>query len=121
MTKEETMNEQTTKGAIYTFVHPTGNTSVVIPARPLFVPGQLVTSAAAGEVLEFGDVCTALGRHLCGDWGEADGGLRSANERGLGHRGLLASAFRDELGTEFSFLTTPDRAFTFLVLRDECR
>ncbi len=115
------MNEQTKKGDIYTFIHPSGNACVVIPAEPLFVPGQLVSSAAADETLVFGDVCAGLGRHLCGDWGDVDEALSRANGRGLDRWGLLASAFRDGQGTEFSFLTTADRAFTFLVLRDECR
>jgi hypothetical protein len=111
---------QPQKGVVCTFMHPSGNICLLIPAAPCFHPGQLVSTRGVEETLCFREVCVALARHLTGDWGEVDADIVEANEQGLSNSGPLASKYQSDQGTEFSFLTTADRSVTFLSLTSEC-
>ncbi len=115
------MNEQTTKGGVFTFTHPSGTTCVILTDDPRFDPGELVSSAAADDALDFADACLAVGRHLAGDWGMASGAMWERNERALLRGDLLVSTHRDRRGNDFAILTLPNRSQTWVILVEECK
>ncbi len=103
------MNEQTTKGGVFTFTHPSGTTCVILTDDPRFDPGELVSSAAADDALDFADACLAVGR------------MWERNERALLRGDLLVSTHRDRRGNDFAILTLPNRSQTWVILVEECK
>ncbi len=115
------MNEQTTKGGVFTFMHPSGTTCVILTEHPRFEPGELLSSIEADSTLDFADVCLGIGRHLGGDWGTVSAGLWRSNERALMENGLLLSTHSDRRGNDFVVFTLADRSQTWVILVEECQ
>jgi hypothetical protein len=114
------MNEETTKGDVITFKHPSGTTCVIVAENPSFELGDVVSSIEAACTLEFADACVGLARHLAGDWGTANAKQWRMNDQALILGGWLISLHTDSKGNDFGILTLPDRSRTWVVLVQEC-
>ena len=115
------MDQQTTKGGVFSFTHPSGTTCVILTDNLRFDPGDLVSTCEADCTVDFADACLAVARHLAGDWGRASPRQWQKNERALTESDLLVSTHRDRRGNDFAILTLPDRSQTWVVLVEECK
>lgn len=86
---------------------------------PLFSPGRIVITRGANDALPKSEVTGALGRHLCGDWGECGPGDWEENELALGEDFRLFSVYRTHAGVKFWIITEADRSATTVLLPEE--
>jgi hypothetical protein len=85
-------------------------------APPKFELGTLLITPAAQAALTSQDICTALGRHAQGDWGDVDAADKLENERSLREDLRLLSAYHTATGTRFWVITEADRSATTVLL-----
>lgn len=114
------MDQQTMKGGVFTFAHPTGMTCVIFTEKPMFEIGNVVSSIEAVETLDFVDGCLALARHMAGKWGRLGPERWQRNEQALVDGDWVISLHTDCRGNDFGILTQPDRSQTWVVLVEEC-
>lgn len=88
-------------------------------AKPKFSLGSLVATAGVLDVVPHDEIMIALGRHICGDWGEVDEEDRETNEHGLIHALRLLSVYHSKSGTKFWIITEHDRSVTTVLLPSE--
>lgn len=92
---------------------------MVFPSMMKFQLGRLVITPAALEALSVNDICRAIDRHVCGNWGDVPDLVRITNECSLSDSGHILSAYRLPDGMELRVLTTADRFTTTVHLADE--
>jgi len=85
---------------------------MIFPSMMKFQLGRLVITPAVLKVASVDDICRAIDRHVCGEWGDVPDLVRITNERSLSHYGHLLSAFQIRNGLELRVLTTSDRLTT---------
>lgn len=81
--------------------------------------GQTVMTATACEVLKPHDVMSALQRHASGDWGEVCPSDALLNDRAVGERCRILSAYTDSAGVKFWIITEADRSSTTVLLPED--
>ena len=81
--------------------------------------GRLVITPAVLSTVPVDDICRAIDRHVCGQWGDVPDLVSVTNESGLLYGGHLLSAYRSMDGTELRVLTTADRLTTTVHLSFE--
>jgi hypothetical protein len=89
---------------------------MIFPSMMKFTLGRLVITPAVLSGVSVDDICRAIDRHVCGQWGDVPDLVRITNECGLSHGGHLLSAFRLSNGIELRVLTTADRLTTTVYL-----
>lgn len=92
---------------------------MILTSQMKFIFGDLVITAAALESIPADDICDALDRHVCGDWGTLDDDDRNENELALRIGLRLLSAYHTATGSKFFVLTTADRSLTTVLLPHE--
>jgi hypothetical protein len=85
-------------------------------APGVFTLGRIFATHAALQTLSRDDIKAALGRHVRGDWGEAE---RAENEAALRDGGILFSVYRSRDGTAFWVITEADRMMTTVQLPEK--
>ncbi len=78
--------------------------------------GQLVITPAALEAVPADDICNAINRHVCGDFGDFDDADRRENELALRAGLRMLSVYRATNGTKFYVLTEACRTITTILL-----
>lgn len=86
---------------------------------PKFSLGRLTATQNAVSILTETDMCTALGRHVVGDWGELDMEDKRANDFALTDGARLLSAYRTAEGIKFWIITEADRSVTTVLLPED--
>jgi hypothetical protein len=82
-----------------------------------FYLGRLVITPAALETIPSDEICRAIDRHVCGQWGDLSAADLAANELALETGAALRSVFHaTETGKEFVVLTVADRTTTTVFL-----
>lgn len=89
---------------------------IILPFAPVFSSGVIVVTANAHRILNEPDICTALTRHLTGDWGEQTAYDRMVNEEALKKGERLHSIYRTTAGTIFWIMTEWDRSYTTILM-----
>jgi len=84
-----------------------------------FALGQTMITPAALEVLTHGDVWTALGRHVTGDWGECDAEDAAENDLSVREGFRIFSVYRSAGGVKFWVITEADRSVTTVLLPED--
>jgi hypothetical protein len=84
-----------------------------------FSLGQLVATPNALAHIPNDEILVALGRHVCGDWGELDPEDWNANERALQHGGRLFSRYFSTQKIKFWIITECDRSATTVLLPED--
>ena len=87
--------------------------------RALFELGRLVATPGVLDAVPRGELLSAVGRHLKGDWGEVPDGDARENELALRCGFRIVSAYRRANGTEFFIITEADRSYTTVLLKNE--
>ena len=85
---------------------------MIFPSMMKFQLGRLVIIPAVLKVASVDDICHAIDRHICGEWGDVPDLVRITNEIGLSHHIHLLSVSRFRNGLELRVLTTADRLTT---------
>lgn len=90
-------------------------------SRPLFVTGQIVTTAGVHDLLQQGrfDPAIYLHRHFNGDWGDLCDDDRRANDEALACGDRLFSSYEVTSDLKVWIITEWDRSVTTLLLPDE--
>lgn len=78
--------------------------------------GRTAITPAAFKAVSVDEICRALDRHVCGDWGDANDAERAENELALKHGFHLMSVFHTAHGTKFFVLTECKRTVTTVLL-----
>lgn len=78
--------------------------------------GRLVITPAALESIPADDICNAINRHVCGDWGDLVPAEREENELALKNGLHLMSVYHASNGTKFYVLTEALRTVTTVLL-----
>jgi len=86
---------------------------MILISQMKFGLGRVVITPDALEAIPADDICRALDRHVCGDWGDVDG---AANELALQSGLRLLSVYHTADGAKFFVLTTADRNLTTILL-----
>jgi hypothetical protein len=88
------------------------------PRDPRFELGFLVGTPGALEAIQRAgeDVGTFVGRHLTGDWGDANA---QANECALREADTILSVYKTVLGETFWIITEWDRSVTTVCFPSE--
>ena len=89
---------------------------MILTSQMKFDLGQLVITPAALEAIPADDICNAINRHVCGDWGDLDAADRRENELALRAGLRLLSAYRASNGIKFWLITESDRRSTTILL-----
>ena len=84
-----------------------------------FSLGQMVATPNALSQLTHGDILTALGRHVKGDWGQVCDEDRQENELSLKQGFRLLSVYAGANGTKFWIITEADRSVTTVLLPED--
>lgn len=85
---------------------------MIFPSMMKFPLGNLViTPAALKAVVSVDDICHAVDRHVCGQWGSVSDAVRAANEAALVSGGRLLSVYKAH-GIELRIMTSADRLTT---------
>lgn len=84
-----------------------------------FSTGLIVITRGALDVLHSGDVLSALGRHIRGDWGNVRDEDRQHNDEALTSGLRLLSSYLSHDGTKFWIITEHDRSLTTVLLPEE--
>ncbi len=85
----------------------------------LFPLGETVITANALGQVHPSDVCMALQRHACGDWGDLSAADEAENAFSLKEGFRLLSAYSDRNGTKFWIITEADRRSTTVLLPED--
>ena len=92
---------------------------MILVSQMKFTFGRLVITPNALETIPADDICQALDRHVCGDWGDVDEHDRQENELAL-HTGLrLRSLYQTGTGARFHVLTNAERSSTTVLLPED--
>jgi hypothetical protein len=83
-----------------------------------FPLGRIVATPNALAHVANEDILVALGRHISGDWGDADEEDRETNELSLVHGLRLLSVYYSA-GTKFWIITEADRSVTTILLPED--
>jgi hypothetical protein len=89
---------------------------MILTSQMKFDLGQLVITPAALEAVPADDICNAINRHVCGDFGDLDAADRRENELALRAGLRLLSVYRATNGTKFYVLTEACRTITTILL-----
>ena len=89
---------------------------MILTSQMRFDLGQLVITPAALEAVPADDICNAINRHVCGDFGDLDAADRRENELALRAGLRLLSVYRATNGTKFYVLTEACRTITTILL-----
>ena len=81
-----------------------------------FPLGQLVSTPAAMEAVNSGDMRNCLARHAAADWGDLCGEDRNENEMALRSGTRIFSVYHDRKGVKFWIITEGDRSSTCILL-----
>lgn len=88
-------------------------------AKAKFRLGKLVSTPGALQRVPDGEMLRAIGRHVCGDWGNVCPQDAEANEAAVHERARLLSSFTTEAGVRFWIITEADRSVTTVLLPEE--
>ena len=89
---------------------------MILTSQMKFDLGRLVITPAALEAVPADDICNAINRHVCGDFGDLDAADRRENELALRAGLRLLSVYRATNGTKFYVLTEACRTITTILL-----
>jgi hypothetical protein len=89
---------------------------MILPISMKFNLGHLVITPAALESIPADDICKAINRHVCGDWGDLDPADHKENELALKNGFHLMSTYHASNGTKFYVLTEARRTVTTVLL-----
>jgi hypothetical protein len=89
---------------------------MILTSQMKFDLGQLVITPAALEAVPADDICNAINRHVCGDFGDLDATDRKENELALRAGLRLLSVYHATNGTKFYVLTEACRTITTILL-----
>jgi hypothetical protein len=89
---------------------------MILTSQMKFDLGQLVITPAALEAVPADDICNAINRHVCGDFGDLDADDRRENELALRAGLRLLSVYHATNGTKFWLITEADRRLTTILL-----
>jgi len=78
--------------------------------------GRLVITPAALEAVPADDICNAINRHVCGDFGDLDAADKKENEFALRAGLRVMSAYRASNGNKFWLITEASRELTTVLL-----
>jgi len=85
-----------------------------------FCLGRLIITPAALEAIPSDEICAAIDRHICGQWGDLSAADLAANELALKNSQPLHSVYRtQDTRVEFVVLTAADRTTTTIMLMAE--
>jgi hypothetical protein len=84
-----------------------------------FPLGQIVATKNALSKLTPDDMLLALGRHVCGDWGEVCEEDGKENELSLEQGFRLLSVYKAANGIKFWVITEADRSVTTVLLPED--
>ena len=90
-----------------------------VKGEPKFTLGHICITANAAAAVPPNEVLLAVARHAAGDWGNLDAHDRQENERALGSRGRLLSAYQASNGQPFWVITDAGWAVTTLLLPED--
>ena len=85
----------------------------------LFLPGTIVATAGALDVIPKASICSGIARHLTGDWGDICEEDRKLNDQALRDGTRLLSAYHTPEGIKFWIITEADRSATTVLLPEE--
>ena len=77
-----------------------------------FLLGKIVATPAALQSLSVEDICRAIDRHVCGEWGMVSEDDRAENEFALRHGFRVVSLFASAQGERFLVMSECDRSVT---------
>lgn len=86
-------------------------------ARPRFFLGQIKASPSLVRRVPNQQILEAIERHVRGDWGIVDDGLKCRNDKAVQQPGKLVSIFDSSEGVRFAIVTEADRTKTMLGLQ----
>jgi len=89
---------------------------MILTSQMKFDLGQLVITPAALEAVPADDICNAINRHVCGDFGDLDADDRRESELALRAGLRLLSVYHATNGTKFWLITEADRRLTTILL-----
>ena len=89
---------------------------MILTSQMKFDLGRLVITPAALEAVPADDICNAINRHVCGDFGDLDAADRKENEFALRAGLRLLSVYHATNGTMFWLITDADRRLTTILL-----
>jgi hypothetical protein len=89
---------------------------MILTSQMKFDLGQLVITPAALEAVPADDICNAINRHICGDFGDLDAADRRENELALRAGLRLLSVYHATNGIKFWLITEADRRLTTILL-----
>ena len=81
-----------------------------------FLLGKIVATPAALQSLSVEDICRAIDRHVCGDFGLVSDADRAENEFALRHGLRVVSLFASARGERFLVMSECDRSVTTVLL-----
>jgi hypothetical protein len=87
---------------------------------PKFPLGEVLVTPNLIAALIREDVVHALCRHMRGDWGDVGDEVGRANDAALADSSPVFSSYRAGDGTRFWVVTTKSRAFTVVLLPEDC-
>ena len=88
-------------------------------SRPLFSLGRILATSGAISAVAPEAIRKALVRHVTGDWGELDAEDKAENDRSVGERLRILSAYVYEGSPRFWIITEADRSATTVLLPEE--
>jgi hypothetical protein len=88
-------------------------------AKAKFRLGRLMSTPGALQRVPNGEMLRALGRHVCGDWGNVCPEDVETNEAAVHERARLLSSYTTEEGVRFWIITEADRSVTTVLLPEE--
>ena len=89
---------------------------MILPGMMKFGLGRLVITPAVLEAIPAEEICHAIDRHICGNWGKVSDAERAANEVSLLVGSQLQSVYCADNGAKFFVRTTADRTTTTVFL-----
>jgi hypothetical protein len=89
---------------------------MILTSQMKFDLGQLVITPAALEAVPADDICNAINRHVCGDFGDLDDADKKENEFALRAGLRVMSAYRASNGNKFWLITEASRELTTVLL-----
>ena len=89
---------------------------MILTSQMKFDLGRLVITPAALEAVPADDICNAINRHVCGDFGDLDDADKKENEFALRAGLRVMSAYRASNGNKFWLITEASRELTTVLL-----
>ena len=77
-----------------------------------FLLGKIVLTPTALQSLSVEEICRAIDRHVCGEWGMVSDADRAENEFALQHGLRVMSVFESKGGVRFLVMSECDRSVT---------